>query len=202
MPTGYTAAIKDGISFEQYVWGCARGMGALIMMRDLPHDAPIPERFEASDYHVKALADATAQFKTLCGLTRKQAETEAAKASREQMLSREAAMAKNDALRNKYQEILAKVVQWVPPTDDHKGFKEFMLEQLNSSIKFDCSNSYYIEHPAEGMTTDGWLAISIAKAERDIAYHTTEQAKEIERTEGRNAWIKALRESLATQQGT
>jgi hypothetical protein len=36
MPTGYTAAIKDGISFEKFVWDCARGMGALVMMRDEP----------------------------------------------------------------------------------------------------------------------------------------------------------------------
>ena len=46
MPTGYTAPIKDGISFNDFMWGCARAFGALIMMRDDPPGTPIPERFE------------------------------------------------------------------------------------------------------------------------------------------------------------
>lgn len=53
MPTGYTANVPDGITFEQFVWQCARGMGALVMMRDEPTGAPIPERFEPSDYNAK-----------------------------------------------------------------------------------------------------------------------------------------------------
>jgi len=36
MPTGYTNCIKDGVTFEQFVWKCARAMGALVMMRDEP----------------------------------------------------------------------------------------------------------------------------------------------------------------------
>ncbi|KKK60691.1 hypothetical protein LCGC14_3021870, partial [marine sediment metagenome] len=30
MPTGYTACIKDGISFEKFVMQCARAMGACV----------------------------------------------------------------------------------------------------------------------------------------------------------------------------
>ncbi len=50
MPTGYTDAVKDGITFDQFVLGCARGMGALVMMRDEPSGTPIPERFEPSRF--------------------------------------------------------------------------------------------------------------------------------------------------------
>lgn len=47
MPTGYTDALYEGedVSFEQFVWRCARGMGALVTMRDDPPDTPIPMRF-------------------------------------------------------------------------------------------------------------------------------------------------------------
>ena len=60
MPTGYTASVADGrvTEFAPFALQCARAMGALIMMRDEPHDAPIPERFEASDYYSKSLAEA------------------------------------------------------------------------------------------------------------------------------------------------
>ena len=50
MPTEYTDAIADGISFNDFMMKCARGMGALIMMSDEPSDAPILEQFEPSDY--------------------------------------------------------------------------------------------------------------------------------------------------------
>ncbi len=62
MPTGYTADIAKGITFQQYAWSCARAFGALVMMRDEPSDAPIPEAFTPSDYHVKALAEARAKL--------------------------------------------------------------------------------------------------------------------------------------------
>lgn len=40
MPTGYTDAIKDGISFNQFILSCARAFGALITMRDEPSSVP------------------------------------------------------------------------------------------------------------------------------------------------------------------
>lgn len=42
MPTGYTAAITDkDISFEQFVWDCARAFGALVLQRDDAIGSPI-----------------------------------------------------------------------------------------------------------------------------------------------------------------
>ena len=45
MPTGYTADIQDGkiTTLREYALSCARAFGALIMMRDDPHDAPIAD---------------------------------------------------------------------------------------------------------------------------------------------------------------
>jgi len=36
----------------------------------------------------------------------------------------------------------------------------------------------------------------MAAAQHDIDYHTKEHSKEVERVEGRNTWLLALRESL------
>ena len=65
MPTGYTDAIKDGITFQQFAMNCARAFGACVTMRDDPSDKPIPERFEPSAWHKERLGDAYAALSEL-----------------------------------------------------------------------------------------------------------------------------------------
>lgn len=57
MPTGYTEAVQSGevTEFRDFALRCARAMGALIMMRDDPMDAPIPDEFKPSDWNRKQL---------------------------------------------------------------------------------------------------------------------------------------------------
>ncbi len=43
-----------------------------------------------------------------------------------------------------------------------------------------------------------WLEEQKAKATKDLAYHTDERRKEIERTESRNRWLSDLRVSLVS----
>jgi hypothetical protein len=197
MPTGYTCDIAKGITFEQYAWSCARAFGALILMRDDPSDAPIPERFEPSDYMVKALAEAKAELARLDAMSLADAITAADAeyvAETERCIQRRAEYAE---LRNKYNAMLAQVVQWEPPTPDHVKYKEFMVEQIRSSIDGDC-NEKYITEPAQ-LTGQQWLTLKITEARRSVAYHEKSHAEEVARTDNRNAWIKALRDSLATR---
>jgi len=59
MPTGYTYPVQDGkiTELRDFALLCTRGFGALIMMRDEPMDAPIPETLGANtQYHDEALA--------------------------------------------------------------------------------------------------------------------------------------------------
>jgi hypothetical protein len=197
MPTGYTADIAKGITFEQYALACARAFGALILMRDDPSDAPIPERFEPSDYSVKALAEAKAELTHLdaMSVTETAAAADAEYAAETERCSQR--RAEYTELRNKYNAMLAQVVQWEPPTPDHVKYKEFMVEQIRSSIDGDC-NEKYITEPAL-LTGQQWLMRKITEARRSVAYHEKSHAEEIERTDNRNAWIKALRDSLATR---
>lgn len=193
MPTGYTAKLAQGPqSFEDFVWSAARAMGALVMMRDEPTGAPIPERFEPSDYHIKRLREAKAESLRLRAMTEEEADAAAEREYGEahaRWLERQSA---NAAQRERYEAMAREVVAWKPPTGDHQGFKDFMLEQLASSIKFDC---YEPEEPEKrpGLV---WQAEGIAKAERDIDYHAKEHQAEVARTESRNRWLAALRRSV------
>lgn len=196
MPTGYTAAIADNITFNDFAMQCARAMGALVMMRDEPTGAPIPDKFEPSDYHTKKIAEANATIERLAGMTKIEAEHSANDAYDAAIAAQAAAILRNDTLREKYSAMLAKVEAWEPPSAAHDGFKKFMSEQITSSISFDCDNRYYRDQMHTKMTGADWMAQEEAKARKDIAYHEAENAKEIGRTEGRNRWVKELRDSL------
>lgn len=194
MPTGYTADIPKGITFEQYAWSCARAFGALILMRDDPSDAPIPERFEPSEYNRNALADAKAKFAQLDTMSLSDAAT-AAQADYDAELARYATRkAERIDQLNKYDAMLAQVVKWEAPTPDHIKYREFMISQIRETIDWDCSDKYDVAPVRlSGME---WLSTQIAEARRSMAYHEKEWAAEVERTNNRNAWIQALRDSL------
>lgn len=196
MPTGYTAAISEGITFNDFIMRCARGMGALIMMRDEPFDAPIPERFEPSDYHATKQAAAEAAMKRLREMSDEEAGSEARQDFERACAANVEAIEKNERLRDQYETMLAQVKAWNPPTADHHGLKKFMIEQITGSIDFDCDTSYYRQNAHERLSATAWREAKLAEAQRDYDYHSAEHRKEVERTESRNQWLKLLRESL------
>lgn len=196
MPTGYTACIGEGADFQKYALGCARAFGALIMMRDDPADAPIPEAFEPSDYHAKAIKTAQERLNELDLMSVADADIAAHLAYDTETARIKAVMAKNDQLRARYQTMLAQVAAWKAPTPDHEGLKSFMREQIESSIDFDCSNNYYLSNIPTRLTAMEWRSAEVEKARHDIAYHSKEHAEEVGRAHTRTDWVKALRESL------
>lgn len=194
MPTGYTADIAKGISFNRFVWSCARAFGALIMLRDEPMNAPIPARIEPSDWNAKQLAKARDELATLQAMSPKDAAANAKAEYDAAVKSHHERIAEKQALSDKYHAMLAEAVKWTPPTPEHAGLKEFMVQQLQDSMKWDCSTTH-MEAPLL-LPADAWLAKSIAAAQRNVDYHTKQNAEEVERAEGRNAWLTALRESV------
>ena len=196
MPTGYTADIKNGITFKKFAMNCSRAFGALVMMRDDPADAPIPKSFQPSRYHKDRLAEAKAELARLQKMPIVTAGLAAEGEYQESERRRLAALNKSRELRDKYAEMLAKVRAWKPPTTDHEGLKEFMIEQIESSIDFDCNEKYWNKKSVRQAGAE-WLSAKIEKAKRDIAYHTEEYEKECKRAKERTEWVSALRKSLS-----
>lgn len=194
MPTGYTAEIERGISFEKFVWSCARQFGALITMRDEPNDAQIPEEFKPSTWNREQLAIEEKSLVELKKLTVQQAEKKAKAEYEEELSHHQEYIAKKRTLKVKYLAMLEQVRAWNPPTPDHQGLRDFMEKQITESIDFDCGTEYLTKPKL--LTGKDWLNAKLKKCLSSIEYHTTENAKEEERVAGRNAWVKALRESL------
>lgn len=197
MPTGYTEPVRSGevTEFRDFAMQCARAFGALIMMRDEPSDAKIPEQFEPStDYYDRELAEAQKTLIQIEGLTAAECQKRASEAHNQAVLAWEERREKRAGDRARYEAMLAKVRAWEPPSPDHVKFKEFMESQLTESIDFDCSDKWD-DYP-KFQDGDDWRAATIKEARRKVEYHKEERRKEIECTEGRNTWVSQLRQSL------
>lgn len=200
MPTGYTADISKGITFEQFILNCARAFGACVSLRDEPGGGEaIPASFEASDYHPNAIVKERAIILELTGLTDEQCEQRAQQAYDEAMAFNASERERMGQLLVRYTAMKDQALAWVPPSSEHRRLKDFMLEQLDSSIKFDCDTSYYDNNQPTRMTGAEWREDRISSAFESIEYHTKGHADEIASTHKRNEWIRLLRESIGAQ---
>lgn len=199
MPTSYTDAIKDGITFGQFALGCARAFGALVLMRDDSSDTPIPQKFEVSEYHEKKIESLRLEITEIEQAGDSELEKqmqEERDAERIRLLN---SIKKEKSLRAKYDAMLVSAKEWTPPTSEHKGLKTFMIEQIESSIKWDCEGDWAqegLDRLKETVSVTSYRAQELAKLTKSVAYHTNEHEKEVERTAGRNEWVSALRGSL------
>lgn len=196
MPTGYTAPVQDGTvtDFADFAMICARAFGACITMRDDPSDAVIPEQFAPSDYNAKALEKATAELAELEAMTPVERQVAADNANAAAIKAWDDYEAKKSIQRARYEAMLEKAREWSPPTSEHDGMKEFMIQQLTESIRFDCGEPY--DKRPSPKSVDDWFAKALAEANRNVAYYAKAQAEEIERARQRTKWVADLRASL------
>ena len=195
MPTGYTSVIAEGFTFEKFAMTCARAFGAMILMRDESTDAEIPDEFKPSEHHLVKLHAAQARQSALLGMSHPEMEAGVALANQTAQESYKTRRAGKDKLQAQYEAMLVRVQAWTPPTADHEGLKKFMVDQITQSLDFDCGVGCIEDEPQPRLASE-WLNDEFAKVNRDIAYYTKAHAEEVERTNDRNNWLKALRASL------
>ena len=191
MATGYTADLPK--TFPEFAMRCARAFGALVEMHEMPLDAPIPESFKADNYHDKRLKEANDRLAVVINWTDRRAEQEALKSYEKALKAWELNGQKNAALRRKYDDMIADVKSWTPPTTDHVALKVFMIQQLEESRKFDCEG---YDKPKQ-MTARAYKMQEVRSLTHDVEYHTEHQGEEQARAEKRTKWVRDLRESLA-----
>ncbi len=197
MPTGYTAYVQDGTitEFRDFALLCARAMGACVTLRDEPFDAPLPERMEPdTTYHDEKLAKAKARLAEVRAMTDADAVLGALKDYEDAMRRHHEREATRILHQARYEAMQRAVKEWKPPTEEHEGLKGFMCKQLRQSLDFDCG-----DHPDEvpaPLSPGAWRDREEKAAIRDLAYHTEKREEEVMRTEARNRWLAALRQSL------
>jgi hypothetical protein len=195
MPTGYTANIKDGITFKQYAMTCARAFGACVELRDDPLADEIPV-FTVGDYYPNALANAKQQLALYISYTDEEAEQGAQLDYDAELANIKRAIDEANDLEKKYNAMLVEARNWVAPTPAHAELKSFMMQQLLDSIRFDCGSYYYKDKVVTKLTGPVWRAHKITVEAKRITDYTESLEKEQARVIKNNEWVNALKESL------
>jgi hypothetical protein len=130
MPTGYTARIKNGITFKEFALHCACSR--------FYDCSELPDKFIVSDYYSKEIVELTKELNHLNSMT--DDELEIASQKECEFENRERVELRNEKidLKNKYNDMLNEVEKWIPPSKEHRYFKKYMIEQIKSSIDCDC----------------------------------------------------------------
>ena len=193
MPTGYTYPVIEGTitEFPDFALQCARAFGALISMRDDPSNVPIPNEIEPSDYYQKRLAESKAELARVQGMALVEVEQAAEADYAVKLQQHEDYERKEELAEQRLDAMLKKVRGWVPPTAEHQGLKDFMLDQIQISKR-----GAYRAKPPEKLTASEWQQGKIKSLFRDVEYNAGEHEKEVEQARGRTEWLKALRQSL------
>jgi hypothetical protein len=198
MPTGYTANIEKDITFKEYALDCARAFGACIDLRDEPLSTPIPEKFEESNYYKERVESAIKERDEFSLMSKK---------DRRKLFEREVVDSIKDARRVilerkrklvKYEAMLFKVKKFVPPTEEHVEYKNFMISQIESSIDFDCDVKYYEKAIREqsALTFNEWEKDREEQLRDSVIYHNKHLSEEKARIQGRNKWISDMRKAV------
>lgn len=191
MATGYTCNVQDGsvTELKDYMLNCARHFGALIHMRE--DDSPEIKYREASDYHLKALNKAHEKLEQLKKMTDEEIQNEIDNNYENAIKSMNELLNKRKEYKDRYLNMIDKVNEWEPPTDEHLGLKEFAIEQLQNSLSWDCDNTY-IHRKIEKETVAEYRAEYFKHYSKEIEYHSNSYQEEIKRTEEANKWIRDL----------
>lgn len=197
MPTGYTAAIADGSmnDFREYAMQCARAFGATIMLRDEPLSSEIP-KFEPSPHYLESIKRLEADLERIQNATMQElaemarCEFESEQARKRQELKR------IEETRYRYEAMLGKAKAYKPPSPDHEGFANFLVSQIEESIKWDCSTTYWDAKACELKDSMTWKKDAVAATQKALAHARKNYEEEVERTRERNQWVNDLKESL------
>ena len=193
MPTSYTNKVEDGTitSFKDFALICARAMGALILMRDDPLDAPIPDEFKPRlDYYNDCLKKSQKRLEIITKINKKELQKMINAEYKQNLKEWKETEINRESSNHRYDAMKAKVLKWVPPTEEHFAFQQFMIQQL------EISKNVYQNLKPKKLDTNIWLESEIIRLKRDINYCIQRRDEEIVRTNNRNIWIKQLRDSL------
>ena len=202
MPTGYSSLVLEGASFQEYALACARNFGALVSMRDDPMDAPIPDSFPVSNYDQERLTSALAEKEKYDFYADEDWIAEFKEYKKKQIKYAEKAILEKLETREKYEIMLEKVRKYVPPTEDHVNYAQFLESQIVESIQWDCGLDYYEDLILE-LKFQHWREYKEEMVKgnlKDIERVKGYLGEDRERADDRGDWIRQLKESVAKVQ--
>lgn len=205
MPTGYTAGIIDGSikDFKEYAVLCTRAFGAAIHERDEKFSKDAVKKREPSSYYIDAIKGLNKEKEKLNMISDEDLINERKEVIEEDIRRYKECINKAMESKSKLIAMRTEVEAWNPPTEEHNRYKEFMLEQLDMTIKSDCDTTYYEGELAKSAQKllDGFdpkkererrrLAV-----EQQLEYHTKNHIEEVLKCDNANEWLDAIYRTL------
>ena len=207
MPTGYTSGIIDGdiTTFEQFATQCTRAFGATIHMRDDSLDVPYEPR-TPSEYYTSSLQSRKEELERIKAISDEEIIQELQSSWKENLEYHEKGLERDKANLEKLNSILASAKAWVPPTEDHEGLRDFMIEQIESTIKVDGDPSYHVnkivqikQEMKDGIDPKVYREERIKEIKDKISYYEVEHQKELVRCKQSNDWMEKFFGSIQTK---
>lgn len=203
MPTGYTARIIDGkiSNFQQFAKLCMRNFGATIHMRDESLDAEYTPRTPGT-YYQDQIDKFNLELSIIKNMTAEEIISKKVKSLTESQEYHLNAINIANENRKILSALLEDARNFSPPTENHHGIKAFMIEQLESTIDFDCKTEYHeeklreIKSQLENLDSETTIKELSEAAEKSLAYHKQSLKEEEDRCKESNDWVSEFLKAI------
>lgn len=193
MPTNYTSDIYRGekVTFEGFALHCAKAFCLHEIIKDnwkgpRLKDPDIEYLFRDIKETKKKKIKTKSEFEVF---------------KVERIAELKDALEKTNVSQKRYEDMLEKVNAWSPPSQEYNELKNFMIAELERSIKEDCSKEicdWYKQHIEKWQNTkySDYVKTTKEKKKQRIAGNLQAIKEEKKETATINQWIKGLYKSL------
>jgi hypothetical protein len=192
MPTGYTAGVLDGelSTLKDFMCQCARAFGACVHQRDESLSTGIKLR-EQETYSKRRLQELEKEHQEFLALSDSDIQMRIDQEHQESLEYQRKSLEKFLVEKKRTEDMLLKVQQWVPPTEDHQGLKKFAIEQLESTLSFDFSDWSEKERQKLPIkpSLEEYKKSEEAQYLSDFEYYSEQVQKDEERVNNANQWL-------------
>ena len=133
MPTGYTYFIENGdiSTGAEFLKKCIRNFGCCIDQREEPLSSPLITDIKPTSYYKEQYESSLKKLEEFRTKTVAEISEIMHNDKQNELISKRSYLSRQELLREKYLKVRKEVEQWIPPTKDHEGIKEFALEQID-----------------------------------------------------------------------
>ena len=203
--TGYTYEIKDNKvkSLKDFALLCCRNFGIFAEYRDEPIDKII-EKVEVNQYYIDAVEKAQKEWDDFSKDKEKRTYEEAEQAFNENLVktfrSYENDYEENKLFVDKCKSLLKEAEEWKVPSEEYLKLKDFMIDQLQSTINFDEFTKEDLDRLIQREKDSKENFINNYINGTDLKYKLEEKKKSLEkvkkRVEKNNEWLDTLKNSF------
>lgn len=207
MPTGYTAYIEDGeiTTGKEFLKLCIRAFGVAIDQKDESLSCPAYVKIEPDNYYEKRYNEAIDKLKLAKDMTFDEALQQMREYYSERISNYKHYVEKEIEKNNKYQKIRDEIEEWIPPTKDHNGIKEFALNQIDMCMTKQKYIDEYIELSKEVLDDSKEAVekyhteyINDCQKELDRAYKSYQN--ELKQVAERNEFMQKFLDSIGSDE--